>query len=641
MNLLRILSYSLALIATAKAFADLSIEVSPEEDPTLVFEYNLYPAAFTGDAPEAFFERFYDGVRFTELSNIEGLSLKGKSILGPEELSEAELWLGDEFLSVLPTDLDGNISYFNESIFEFDSLSVKWRYPDGTVFADIKLPSRPFSLIRVLYVDADTPTSGDGSSWGQAFKHFDEAYDAWSGYFSRPAIWIAEGVYHNSQTKHSGGYILLSGMEIYGGFDGTESSISQRDLQSNITVISGDRFKDDFVDSRGILPDPAQKRGPNARLFRTDFSLNGMLNSTTLLDGLVLTAGNFGSGHGGAISLDTGADIQLRNLYFIGNYANNTGGAIGMNWQCNPKVSNVIFESNHAREGGGAVSIADASYALPPAYTYRYIRAEFQNCRFIRNRTDDYGGAFLYEYMFGGSYGAEFVFGECEFLGNSALSGGAVAMITSNGQNRPEFHNCIFNGNAADQSGGALFLAVDSPYLHLQAYFVNNTFHANRAPFASHMYIRGQFTTENQAPRRTKACLGFFINSIIWDNHGYSTNKADLIFNRNALIVFINSIIQSGLGTTAIQNYLDGRTVFSGGNSIKDPLFRDSDGPDNIKGNADDILLPSTQSPAIDAGIRYYGVSRNRYVDFEGNQRVVDGNADGKAIEDIGALEIQ
>ncbi|MBN2377599.1 MAG: hypothetical protein JXD22_14460 [Sedimentisphaerales bacterium] len=58
-------------------------------------------------------------------------------------------------------------------------------------------------------------------------------------------IWVAAGAYYPSakvggtSDRHKT-FQMINGVAIYGGFNGTETSRSQRDVQGNETILSGD-----------------------------------------------------------------------------------------------------------------------------------------------------------------------------------------------------------------------------------------------------------------------------------------------------------------------------------------------------------------------------------------------------------------
>ena len=96
----------------------------------------------------------------------------------------------------------------------------------------------------VLYVKQDTPGGDDGASWATAF---DDLQSALAVATPSQEVWVAEGTYFPSTDLNpSNSFMLVAGVEIYGGFRGDEVLRSQRnpDPFSNGTVLSGDRLQD-------------------------------------------------------------------------------------------------------------------------------------------------------------------------------------------------------------------------------------------------------------------------------------------------------------------------------------------------------------------------------------------------------------
>ena len=107
----------------------------------------------------------------------------------------------------------------------------------------LSLLASPLAAQGVAYVDADAPPPGDGRSWASAFPSLRDAIAAASvsgGYVEQ--IWIAEGVYRpappGASTRFS--FDVLEGVSLYGGFEGTESSLEERDWTRHVTILSGD-----------------------------------------------------------------------------------------------------------------------------------------------------------------------------------------------------------------------------------------------------------------------------------------------------------------------------------------------------------------------------------------------------------------
>ena len=77
----------------------------------------------------------------------------------------------------------------------------------------------------IIYVDKDSPIPGSGTSWITAFHTMDEAYDAAN---LGDDIWVAEGVYAEDKGLQCGHEI-----NVYCGFAGWETQLSQRDWENN------------------------------------------------------------------------------------------------------------------------------------------------------------------------------------------------------------------------------------------------------------------------------------------------------------------------------------------------------------------------------------------------------------------------
>uniref|UniRef100_UPI0038920744 choice-of-anchor Q domain-containing protein n=1 Tax=Winogradskyella sp. 4-2091 TaxID=3381659 RepID=UPI0038920744 len=87
----------------------------------------------------------------------------------------------------------------------------------------------------VIYVDAAATGNNDGTSWADAYDNLQIALN------NNPAgtIWVKAGTYIPG-TNRTDVFSLTNNQKIYGGFDGTEVSLSQRDAAVNLTILSGD-----------------------------------------------------------------------------------------------------------------------------------------------------------------------------------------------------------------------------------------------------------------------------------------------------------------------------------------------------------------------------------------------------------------
>jgi hypothetical protein len=221
----------------------------------------------------------------------------------------------------------------------------------------------------VLYVQADAAGVGDGTSWADAYTDLQVALAV-----AEPGndIWVAAGTYAprgpNDRTVRTATFQLRSGIGVYGGFVGTETSRDERDPATNLTVLSGDLNGNDLE----VLAPPDLMSEPS----RSDNSYHVVTGSgadeTAVLDGFVITGGNAnGSGNthgGGMINVETvtvPANPTLVNCTFHGNSADRNGGGI-YNELGDPTITDCVFSENHGNgaplgQGGGGVYNARGS----------------------------------------------------------------------------------------------------------------------------------------------------------------------------------------------------------------------------------------------------------------------------------------
>jgi hypothetical protein len=77
----------------------------------------------------------------------------------------------------------------------------------------------------------------DGTSWADAFKHPQDGIDAAYTSADFKDVWVKAGTYY----RVSGSFVILlkTGVTVYGGFAGTETSLAQRNFVANASIIDG------------------------------------------------------------------------------------------------------------------------------------------------------------------------------------------------------------------------------------------------------------------------------------------------------------------------------------------------------------------------------------------------------------------
>ena len=525
-----------------------------------------------------------------------------------------------------------------------------------------------------IYVDADaTSGANDGSSWDDAYTELQPALDA---ALSGDQIWVAEGTF--TPTAQHGGtgdryrsFQMKNGVAIYGGFDPSVGDIAfeDRDWVLHETILSGDLDGDDGpefanndensyhvfyhpsgtdLDSTAIL-DGFTVSGGNAN---GDYPYNrggGMFNdfSSPTLTHCTFEGNSAGSGGGGMWNdfssptltnctfsgnsaglygygggmRNDGSAPTLTNCTFSANSAGDSGGGM-FNEDSSPTLTNCTFSGNSANMYGGGMwndrsspTLTNCTFSDNSAVDHGggmyniYSSPTLTNCTFSGNSAGLYGyGGGMYNdgsspaltnctfagnsagYKAGGMYNkySSPALTNCIFSGNSAALGGGMYNVYSS----PALTNCTFSGNSAEARGGGMYNSDSSPTL------TNCTFSDNSASNGGGMYnIAGSSPT--------------LTNCILWGD------TPDEIYNYEpeSSPVVTHSDIQSGYpGEGNIDAY---------------PFFVDAANGDFHLGAC---------SRCIDAGDN--DAPDLPEYDFEGDDRILDGDDDGTATVDMGVDEV-
>ena len=171
-------------------------------------------------------------------------------------------------------------------------------------------------------------------------------------------VWVAAGTYNPTYLigeKAIGflTFLMKEGVAIYGGFNGTESSIDQRNIKDNPTILSGDLLGNDIYSE----PD-WQNTGENSP--HVIYLPSGLgLTSSAVLDGFIIQGGITGvPGKGYAHNYSGGGLFSENNSPLIQNciFRNNygfSGGAVGLSGSSSPVFSNCLIINNIAYNGAG------------------------------------------------------------------------------------------------------------------------------------------------------------------------------------------------------------------------------------------------------------------------------------------------
>lgn len=225
------------------------------------------------------------------------------------------------------------ITFFTNPVFSLnDTLANAVFYQDA--IDEVKVFDRALTVAEVtalatnntnpplpqVFVDVDATGSNDGTSWTNAYSNLQTALLLNPG----AEVWVAEGVYKpgNSRTDR---FLLNNDLEIYGGFNGTETTRSQRNPNINHTILSGDINGDD---TSSIAYSNSTR---NENTYNV-VSING---NNVVLDGLTITGG-----YANGVPTDQKEGAGIR---FTGNSVNGV------------KIINCIISGNMGLRGGAAI----------------------------------------------------------------------------------------------------------------------------------------------------------------------------------------------------------------------------------------------------------------------------------------------
>jgi predicted outer membrane repeat protein len=529
-------------------------------------------------------------------------------------------------------------------------------------------------LSDVVYVSASAPAGGNGASWNTAFN------DLQAGLMNAQAgdeIWVAAGLYRptGSNGDRFISFEMRDGVAVYGGFDGTETSLSERDFETNVTVLSGDLNGNDV----GGVQDPSHGENSHRVVRATD------VDEFSALDGFTITGGqavvDAAASGAGMFSLNSATSVRncafimnsarlgaglaaggpaapsLQNVAFSSNRATAHGYAgaylvnvatttfsdcrfednVGLNGgsslrmqNSNVTVRRSVFENNHSTEpgvlgGAGGVYALGTSTLLLEDCTFRansgssgaavvtFAPLTVVRCLFENNQCGEVGGGAVA--VAGTPPSTDFR--DCIFRGNTSLSTGGAVDVESNLSNC-RFVNCVFSANSSQQLGGAVFVAGTTAAL------INCTLNNNNAVGSG-----------GGACFFGKATAGAIDNCVLWANTAPAASG-------QAAQVSVVTPATLEMNYSCVQD-LDG-SLGGIGNIDDNPLFVDADGADNIHGTADDDLRLNAGSPCIDAG-NNAAVPAGVVTDIAGNPRFVDDpatidtGAGDPPIVDLGAHE--
>ena len=208
--------------------------------------------------------------------------------------------------------------------------------------------------MAIYRVKFDASGSNDGNLWKNAFTDLQSAINTAT---SGDEIWVAAGIYKPGTTREDS-FQLKDGVTIYGGFAGTENSLDERNVKTNVTILSGDigTSNDDSDNSHTVV------------------KLSS--NSTATLDGFTIQDGNNtqnddNSDDGGGVY--NAGNLTLKNVVVRDNKAADDGGGIRNNGTItiidSTIADNESVGGSQTSGGGGLINTGESATIINSTFS--------------------------------------------------------------------------------------------------------------------------------------------------------------------------------------------------------------------------------------------------------------------------------
>jgi len=493
----------------------------------------------------------------------------------------------------------------------------------------------------LIHVSSGGNDAQDGKSWATAKRKVGAGIAAAAP--TGGEVWVAQGTY----TERN---FLPAFVYLYGGFAGTETSRSQRDVSGNPTILDGGGVPHVIrVEKAGFLVSAVDgftiQNGGNYTGGATPGGNDGFGGrgggiyvhvSSPLIEHNTIRHNSLGNPFDNANKIGLGGGIYTYSSFALirwntitENEVINTIDGSGGGLYCffsMPTIEGNLFTQNHAHSGSAIFTNLSIPFI---------VRNTIENNALYSGPQPLYMGSG--EGAITLTLGENFLI-EGNIIKSNTAAQGAGIHVSSNWAGRIQ-NNLIINNAAWDYSGfgngglgGGMYLAV-TPTATDNIYVINNTIVGNTATLSLlpppmneqgggvALSLPASLPPPNPPP---PAKLVMANNIIAFNSSG--------IYQLLAYPMLVPTLVKNDVyGSTSGTNcnYINlspGATDLS-----QDPVF--------VSRPALDFHIQTT-SPCKDAGDNSR-VPAALTTDYEGNPRIIDGNADGTAVVDMGAYEFK
>jgi surface protein len=359
----------------------------------------------------------------------------------------------------------------------------------------------------IRYVKEGGAGTKDGTSWSNASDDLQLMINQSA---SSNQIWVAAGTYKPNRLAYNlntisinnreNAFVLKDDVQLYGGFNGTETSLGQRNYKVNKSILSGDL---------GTLNNTADDT------YHVIISAN--VGNQTLLDGFTITKGNANGSQNSTITVNGRSFAQSR------------GGGM-CNGSSSATITNCTFTENTGTYAGAMyndsspVSISNSNFSTNQATANCAgimnisSNAVIINSSFTKNTSGAWGGALLND-------NSAATISGCTFIENYAGNrGGAI----HNDNSGPKIYTSLFFKNTVNTNGGGAIWHNNG-----NMSIINCTMYGNIANNSS--YGGGIHANNGRI---------LLYNSLLWDNKSGQDTGRDGQYTGLSYITFNNNLIK-------------------------------------------------------------------------------------------------
>jgi hypothetical protein len=441
-----------------------------------------------------------------------------------------------------------------------------------------------FAAKATVYYVSPSGNGSTGLTWANAFQTIQPALTAAT---VGDEIWVAQGTYEIQSEETQ--LVMKGGVNVYGGFAGTETNKSARSTNPELTIIThksavetnfrllfsidlndesvwdgftfdgknvamGVKLSGNCVLNNSVIKDCQVINGSGAAVYMSsgsDFIPVALTNSKILNNRLKVSAENTAPLGGAGIYVKSGSKMaeisncEVKNNTIEGISATGTLEAMGAGiYIVEGRILNSVIDGNtvmnsasatysHNNFTGGAIAI------VPMKTDVAAKEVLIEGCTITNSVSPSRGGGIIIDPRWSGQYHGNYTISKCVISNNktNVVGGGILATAqtpqTGNGWTLNILNSIISNNTATTNAGGGIHINIGCVLNITNSTIVNNL---------AGDYGGGGLYMQNVANHNIRATLK---NVLLWGNEGTGrTADVKQIFNGLQASTIIFSAIQ-------------------------------------------------------------------------------------------------